>query len=84
MESRYSNSIRNILTGIGTKLLLTALAFISRTVFIRELGVEYNGINSLYANILSILSFSELGISNVLTFPYMRPLRRKITKKSTP
>lgn len=81
MESRYSNSIRNILTGIGTKLLLTALAFISRTVFIRELGVEYNGINSLYANILSILSFSELGISNVLTFSLYAAFKEKDYQK---
>lgn len=77
MESRYGNSIRNIFTGVVSKLFLTILAFAARTVFIRALGVEYNGINSLYSNILSILSFSELGIGNVLTFSLYEAFKRK-------
>lgn len=81
MGSRYSNSIKNIFTGVITKLLLTVLALISRTIFIRALGVEYNGINSLFANILSILSFSELGIGNVLTFSLYEAFKKKDYQK---
>lgn len=77
MESRYGNSIRNIFTGVISKLFLSVLAFTARTVFIQALGVEYNGINSLYSNILSILSFSELGIGNVLTFSLYEAFKEK-------
>ena len=67
-ESRTKKSIRNVVTGIGSKLFLMLLAFASKTVLVRLLGVEYNGINGLYTNLLSILSLAELGVGNVLTF----------------
>lgn len=67
-ESRTKKSIRNVITGIGSKLFLMVLAFASKSIFVRLLGTEYNGINGLYTNLLSILSLAELGVGNVLTF----------------
>ena len=60
MGSRSRKSIRNIFMGFGSKFILMIFAFYTRTVFIRLLGVEYNGINGLFSNILSILSLTEL------------------------
>ena len=67
-KSRTANAKRNIFTGLINKFLTTLLAFVTRTIFIRLLGAEYTGINSLYTNILSVLSLAELGIGNVLMF----------------
>lgn len=75
MESRSKKSARNILSGVICKLLLMIMAFITKTIFIRLLGVEYNGINGLYSNILSILALSELGVGNVLTFTLYNALK---------
>lgn len=75
MESRSKKSARNIFTGFINKFLLMAFAFATKTVFIRLLGAEYNGISGLYANILSILSLSELGLGNVLNYSLYQALK---------
>ena len=75
MESRSKKSARNIFTGFINKFLLMAFAFTTKTVFIRLLGAEYNGISGLYANILSILSLSELGLGNVLNYSLYQVLK---------
>ena len=50
-ESRVKNSIKNSTVGIACQLLLSVFAFVSRTVFIKTLGVEYLGVGGLYSNI---------------------------------
>ena len=57
-QSRKMNSIRNVLFSIGHQLLMIALSFISRTIFIKTLGAEYLGINGLFSNILTVLSLA--------------------------
>ena len=65
---RSKKAFRNVVTGVGNKLLLMILAFATRTLFIQMLGAEYTGVSSLYTSILSVLSLAELGLSNVLMF----------------
>lgn len=67
-KSRLNNSIRNSLTAVGSQLLVTALNFINRSVFIYVLGSEYLGINGLFSNILSMLSLTEMGIGTAIVF----------------
>lgn len=81
MGSRSRKSIRNIFMGFGSKFILMIFAFYTRTVFIRLLGVEYNGINGLFSNILSILSLTELGIGNVLNYTLYKALREDDEEK---
>lgn len=68
MSNRYNKSIKNVRSGIASKIILILFAFLTRTIFVRLLGAEYVGVNGLYSNILSVLSLAELGIGNVLTF----------------
>lgn len=72
---RSSKALRNVATGVINKLLMLVLAFATRTLFIRLLGVEYTGVSSLYTNILSVLSLAELGLSNALMFYLYSALR---------
>ena len=65
---RSQKALKNVTTGLFNKLIIMALAFATRTIFIRLLGAEYTGISSLYTNILSVLSLAEMGIGNVLMF----------------
>lgn len=81
MESRSKKSARNILTGFVSKILLMVFAFSTKTIFVRLLGVEYNGVNGLYSNILSILALSELGLGNVLNYTLYQALRENNEKK---
>ena len=58
MRTKYS--ITNVVT--------ICVVFISQTVFIKILGVEYNGINGLFSNVLTILNLFELGIGSSITY----------------
>lgn len=76
-KGRSAKSVRNVITGLGNKLLIMLLAFSTRTIFIRVLGAEYNGVNSLFTNILSVLSLADLGMGNVLMFYLYGALKNK-------
>lgn len=73
-ESRTKKSIRNTLFSISYKIFDTILAFLLRTVFIRCLSVSYLGLNSLFANILTVLSLMELGVGGSIVFALYKPL----------
>ena len=73
-KNRIYNSLLNLVTGFGTRIILMVLAFVVRTVFIKTLGEEYLGINGLYSNILNMLSLSELGFGTAMVFSMYKPL----------
>ena len=52
-----------------------------RTVFIKTLSADYLGVNGLFTNILTILSFAELGIGNAIVFHMYKPLAMDDTEK---
>lgn len=74
--SRTGNAIRNSAYGIGGKAVNLLFSFVSRTVFIYYLGNTYLGINGLYTEILSMLSFAELGIGSALIYAMYEPVAR--------
>ena len=67
-ESRTKKASRNVAVGVVSKLIMMLFAFATKTLFIRFLGVEYNGVYGLYGNILAVLALSELGVGNVLNY----------------
>lgn len=72
--SRSINAARNILWGLIQKALSVLLPFFVRTALIYCLGVEYVGLNSLYASILSVLSLAELGFASAVAYSMYRPI----------
>lgn len=71
---RTKNATRNILWGIIEKIVTILMPFICRTVFIKVLGSEYLGLNSLFSSILQVLSISELGIGTAIVFSMYKPI----------
>ncbi len=71
---RTQSSIKNILTGLAGQVIVTITGFITRTVFISILGSTYLGVSGLFSNILSILSFAELGIGQAIIFSLYKPI----------
>lgn len=59
---------------MACQIINLVLSFVTRTIFIQTLGSDYLGVNGLFSNILSILSFAELGIGNAIVFSMYRPL----------
>lgn len=66
--------IRNSSYIVAGQLLVYLLDFICRIVFIHYIPQEYVGVKGLFANILSILSLSELGVGSVLVIYMYKPL----------
>ena len=71
---RTKNATRNIIWGIIEKIVTILMPFICRTVFIKVLGSEYLGLNSLFTSILQVLSISELGIGTAIVFSMYKPI----------
>lgn len=72
--SRIDKAAKNVKYGYMGIITQLALGFVSRTVFIYILGVTYLGVNSLYANVLGILSFAELGIGTAMNYSLYKPI----------
>ena len=80
-KSRIKNTIRNVRSGIIVQIINKVMAFIVRTVFIRILNTEYLGVNGLFTNILTVLSFAELGIGTAIIFSMYKPVAEDDTDK---
>ena len=79
--SRTKNSARNMSVAIIAKLVTVLLSFVCRTVFINVLGAEYLGFNGLFSNILSVLSFAELGAGTALIYRMYKPVAENDREK---
>ena len=77
METRTTNSIKNILYSWFNQIINIVLAFVSRTVFLRCLSVDYLGIQGLFGDILAMLSLADLGFGTAMTFSMYNPLAEK-------
>lgn len=73
-NSRTKNVSINMSVALFCQVINLILNFVSRTIFIKTLGADYLGVNGLFSNVLSILSFAELGIGNAIIFSMYKPL----------
>ena len=80
-KSRTKNVSRNAAVAVICQVTNLLLLFVTRTIFIKVLGAEYLGVNGLFTNILTILSFAELGIGNAIVFSMYKPLAIGDTNK---
>lgn len=73
-ESRTKNSIRNIIFSISAYAIQIILGFLVRRYFIYYFNEEFLGLNSLFSNILSVLSLAELGVGGAIVFSMYKPM----------
>lgn len=81
MEGRIEKSKRNMIYGVISTVVTLGLTFLTRTIFIYTLGLEYLGLNGLFTNILNILSLAEMGLGTAISFSLYNPLANKDDKK---
>lgn len=72
--NRMKLSILNSVITTGTQILTIILRFVTQTIFIHTLGASYLGINGLFTNIISVLSFADLGIGAAITYSLYKPM----------
>ena len=71
---RVLNSIKNVTVAIISYVLAMLIGIVSQSVLVRYLGIEYNGINGLFTNIISMLSVAELGIGSAVVYHLYKPI----------
>ncbi len=75
--SRRNQSLKNIISGITSQLILVLLSFFTTRFIKTKLGFEYLGLNGVFSNIISFLSLTELGIGSAIIFALYKPLAEK-------
>ena len=71
---RTKFAIKNISIGVISQVIIIILGFISRKVFLDNLGSEYLGINGLLTNVLSAMVLIEGGIGISIVYNLYKPL----------
>lgn len=79
--SRLQNTGKNFFFSVLATFITALTSFVSRTVFIKTIGVAYLGANSLFTNILTLLSLTELGLGSAIGFSLYLPLAKGDTEE---
>lgn len=78
--SRVEKSSKNIIFGIFQQFITLILTFVTRTIFIKYLDIELLGVNSLFSNILTVLSIADLGFGTAIMYSMYVPVAEKNEK----
>lgn len=68
------NTLLGTITGFVLKIIQIIFPFALRTIFIKTLGIQYLGLNSLFTSVLQVINLAELGISSALVFTMYKPI----------
>lgn len=80
-DKKHTLAIKGMLAGVINQILKIVLPFVTRTIIIYTIGIQYIGLNSVFASVLSILSFAELGFGNVMVYSMYKPIAEKDNEK---
>lgn len=73
-SSRTKNSAKNLISKLSVSIIMVLLGFVTRKVFVDNVGVEYLGLNGLLSNILGIMSLVEGGFATSVVYNMYKPL----------
>lgn len=78
---RTANSIKNISISLISQMIFILFGFVTRKIFLENLGTEYLGINGLLTNVIAMLGLAEMGIGGSITYSLYKPLAEKNEEK---
>lgn len=67
-------SVLNVGVSIISKFILLFAALIVRRLLIQRIGNDVNGLNSLYTDIIGMLSVAELGVGSAIVYSMYSPI----------
>jgi O-antigen/teichoic acid export membrane protein len=74
MESRTKKSLLNIRVNLICYFIGIIVAFLTRRVFLQQLGSEFVGLTSTLQSLLGFLNIAELGIGTAIAYFLYKPL----------
>lgn len=78
---RIQKAEKNIIFGYISNFVILLVNFIQTTVFIYVLGKTLSGVHSVYTDVLSVLSLTELGIGTALNYSLYKPVAEQDYEK---
>lgn len=73
-NSRTKKVALNAMSSVIQQIIVVLVGFVNRKIFLVTIGVAYLGVNGLFANILSLLAMSELGVGTAIIYNLYKPL----------
>lgn len=74
---RTQKSFINVMTSLLTNAVFLVTAFIVQKTLIATKGPDYNSINGLFSNIISMMSLADLGLGTAIIYHMYRPVAEK-------
>ncbi|OON88466.1 hypothetical protein BXO88_01350 [Oribacterium sp. C9] len=71
---RKKSAVINSMIGLVTSIISMTIAFVTRSIFIKYLGVELLGISSTFTSVLGTISLAELGFQTAIIYYLYKPL----------
>ncbi|MCB6608388.1 hypothetical protein V3C10_16265 [[Clostridium] symbiosum] len=72
-------TLYNSIASLTYYIITILLGIVNRKAVVSILGIEYQGINGLFSNVLSMLSIAELGIGTAIIYHLYKPIHDKNT-----
>ena len=82
MGGRLGNVIKNSSLGLINNVLPYALRFFARYIFVVYFGDTLPGVNSLFADVVLLFSFAEMGIFSAICFFLYKPIAEGDSEKT--
>lgn len=79
--SRVRNVKNGLVLGVLNNLVNILLPFVTRTIIIYKLGMDYVGLGGLFTSILNVLSLTELGFGAAISYTLYKPIAEGNTSK---
>ena len=79
--SRTKQSVKNASFSVICQVIQLVFQMVTRVFFIRIIGKEYLGLNSLFTDLLITLQLVEIGIGPAIAYSLYKPLANNDTEK---
>lgn len=78
---RSKKVLINSIFGVAGYVILMLSNFVTRSVFVDQLGLSMAGVDTTFKNFLQVLSLAELGLSTGLLYKLYKPIEEKNNKE---
>ncbi len=73
MTNRGARTVKNFISSLLIQFTSMFLGFVTRSLLVTKLGVEYMGLNALIINMLNTLNLAELGFDTIFLYTLYKP-----------
>lgn len=80
-KSKAYNVLLSTLAGLSNSIVILILNLISRNLFLQYIGIEYLSVAQVINDLLTVIAFSELGLSNAVLYMLYHPIANNDNEK---